>query len=394
MIEDVIWKIKYDKESTSLDFKKKQYTKEKYDNFIKDVMSMANAPGNESRYIVIGVKEHLDGKKDFHSVDNNIDIATYEQLIRNNIEPTINIEYTPLKFDSFNLGVFEIKNCIDPPYIMKKDRQTIKKGDCFIRRGTQQEKMTRRDLDEMLEMKSKYQFINKISFGFEESFLNKTDISAKRTLSWPSERKKKDLEDQLNELVHKENLEESQGKNTLHTNNLFDGLSVGLNGVFPKRKETKEALKKQIDNVKNIYYDYDIYYLEETVSHKINFFIYNNSKTPLDKVEVILNFPTTVGRIADDLPSEPLSNTDLLAHTIRTPVPFNGYPYVEKVNSTYIVTEDIEILRHKQIQPLFTEDLRIFVPEINIGKSFTVNYEIHAVNLPDPVYGELIINVI
>ena len=92
-------------------------------------MSMANAPIDGTKYIVVGVKDKTDGEKEFHSIprESFIDQATYEQVIRENIEPSIEISYSPIKVDGNLLGVFEIGPCNNPPYMMKKDFQGLKK---------------------------------------------------------------------------------------------------------------------------------------------------------------------------------------------------------------------------------------------------------------------------
>ena len=41
--------IEYENENTNLDFKREEYAKEKYNDLIKDVMSMANSPTNQPR---------------------------------------------------------------------------------------------------------------------------------------------------------------------------------------------------------------------------------------------------------------------------------------------------------------------------------------------------------
>ena len=52
-------------ESSYLDFKAVQYRKEKYEDFLTDVMAMANANTKKAKYIVIGVKVSSNGLKDF-----------------------------------------------------------------------------------------------------------------------------------------------------------------------------------------------------------------------------------------------------------------------------------------------------------------------------------------
>jgi len=57
--------IKYENEHSGLDFKAIQYTREKYEDFIKDIMSMANSDMGEEGYIIIGVKLRNSTERDF-----------------------------------------------------------------------------------------------------------------------------------------------------------------------------------------------------------------------------------------------------------------------------------------------------------------------------------------
>lgn len=132
------WLIRYDSEGTKLDFKREQYHKGNYQDLIKDIMSMANAPVEGKRYIVVGVKDRPDGTKEFSSINKEdfIDQATYQQIVRENIEPTINFSYSPKEIDEYLLGIFEIDENNNPPYMMRKDYKMLKKGECLIRRGS------------------------------------------------------------------------------------------------------------------------------------------------------------------------------------------------------------------------------------------------------------------
>lgn len=160
--------IKYDREGTKLDFKREQYRKEKYKDLIKDIMAMANATREGKRYIITGVKDLPSGDKEYFPIpkEDFVDQATYQQVLRENVEPSIDFSYYPVEVDGNWVGVCEIDNCNNPPYMMKKDFNGLSKGDCFVRKGSQQEKMTRRDLDEILAFRSKFQFNGKIAVGF------------------------------------------------------------------------------------------------------------------------------------------------------------------------------------------------------------------------------------
>ena len=56
--------------------------------------------------------------------------------------------------------------------------------------------------------------------------------------------------------------------------------------------------------------------------------------------------------------------------------------------------EGIASLRHKQLQKLFTENLRISFYNSCVGQEVKLSYAIHAKNLPNPLFGELTIAVV
>ena len=84
-LEELDYLIENELENTRLDFKCELYHKEKNNELIKDVMAMANAHVEDTKYIIFGVKLLEDGSRSFHSVQNIPDQADIEQLIHNNI---------------------------------------------------------------------------------------------------------------------------------------------------------------------------------------------------------------------------------------------------------------------------------------------------------------------
>lgn len=147
-------RILYGYESASLDFKKTQY--EKKDDLLKDLIAMANNLEDSPKHIIVGVKYHPSGERDFVSLTKAIDDAEFQQLVHSNIEPMLTFSYEPLEVDGYMLGVFTIRP--DPerrPYMMKKDFGTLKMGDAFIRRGSQQSKMLLTDFNDAFEVRHK-----------------------------------------------------------------------------------------------------------------------------------------------------------------------------------------------------------------------------------------------
>src|SRR5689334_1846436 len=102
--------IEYENENTSLDFKREQYLREKFEDLLRDLIAMANADLSGERHIIVGVKHLPDGTRKFWSINppEFVDSANYHQLARENVEPEIHFDYSPHEFGGHLLGVFRI----------------------------------------------------------------------------------------------------------------------------------------------------------------------------------------------------------------------------------------------------------------------------------------------
>lgn len=150
--------IRYENESTYVDFKRSEYQNK--EDFLKDIMAMANANTDvNKRYIIIGVKHSTSGSREYFSIPRNEfkDDAEYQDLVRMNIEPEIKFVYKPVEFGEHLLGVFEITDCEQRPYVMKKTQGRLEQGVCYIRRGSQQARVIRADLEIIYEERFKKQ---------------------------------------------------------------------------------------------------------------------------------------------------------------------------------------------------------------------------------------------
>jgi len=125
-------------ETDYLDFKKTIYRKEQYEELLKDVIGMANAVVDGSRYIVMGVKQDERGTCIIHGIEEHhcVDPSTFHQLFFENIEPTIKSEVHYISYQKQLLAVLEIKSPMHQPYMMKKQFGKLHIGACFVRRNT------------------------------------------------------------------------------------------------------------------------------------------------------------------------------------------------------------------------------------------------------------------
>ena len=77
-------------EDQTLDFKSKMYDLS-YDHekakFIKDIVSMANTPREETSYIIVGVKKKVNGSYELNGLDKYIDEATLQSQFKDRVYP-------------------------------------------------------------------------------------------------------------------------------------------------------------------------------------------------------------------------------------------------------------------------------------------------------------------
>lgn len=398
--------IEFEEEHTCLDFKSKEYNKDNWTDLIKDVMSMANSLDSNTKRIIIGVKQKPGEEKEFLGVEEISDQATLENIIQENIEPTINFRYFKHYFKGVNLGIIEIIDNNDRPYMMKKDYgKCLKRGDAWIRKGSRQSRMGRPELDEILDARRNIAFNNKISMGFGKNLKKEISISKniEKLNNLPSKLQKEYLEELVSKLNERYGLTGDKEKG----NDGLQSLKAQPNvlGIFREFRDydksiitgysqighmpiykNKEKLLEDIANVEDNYYDDDCYYIYEEISKKFNCYIYNDSTQFLEDVIIKMYFDSDIFLVADKIYDKPRSANSI---QVYMKMPNYNYPSVFDDGKFIIAESNLNEIRHKTLTNVFIEDLRILVkPEVSL-KETEIKYRISAKNLPDIVEGAI-----
>lgn len=134
-------------EHEGLDFKKILYVRQRFEDLLKVVLGMANAKITGPRYIVFGVKEATNQTKELFSLHESIDVATFQELILENIEPQLICNFTYINYQSKLLAILEIPEPKEQPYLMKKKYGALHKGFCYVRKGSKNEHASKADFD-------------------------------------------------------------------------------------------------------------------------------------------------------------------------------------------------------------------------------------------------------
>ena len=166
---------------SGIQFRKDAYGGEGVRSFLRDVLALANASVEGNRYIVVGVDIDDRGRKRTHLIQNE-DFSgkpSYQSLANEFIEPPVRLRYKPVSLDGTRIGVFEICDCQDRPYMMRVDySETLRRGDAYKRVNNAPIKMGRRQLLELFERKFRDSVsAGDIEVGFPGEILSLIHIS-------------------------------------------------------------------------------------------------------------------------------------------------------------------------------------------------------------------------
>ncbi len=389
-LEDII---QFENENTALDFKAIQYKKEKYIDFLKDIISMANSKIKEDKFIIIGVNHKANGERDIIGIkDDFIDEATYQQLINENIEPEIVFKYYPFDFDSKKIGVFQILNSSNPPYMLKKDYGKLKKGDCFIRKGSHQTRVTRNDIDYFISQKTSVgNFKGTISLSFTDSKSKILIVKPIINLEYPSDKAAKKIKKIIKD-------KEEKLKQTDDIGLRFINPDIRMMGGTTYEDRSLSTLKENLESVKKTYRDDDLYYLFERKSMRINLTIINNGDEYLEDASVeILIKKNDKFLIANSVYQEPDNRSwiDKIKHmpVIGPSLEEMHYPKVTETEDKYVIFENIGDVKHSIPIDIFRTPIRFVAAPNCINEKISLNIKIFGKNLPKPINKELLVVV-
>ena len=125
-------------EGETLDFKRDQYpleSDEQKSEFVKDIISMANTPRDESAHILIGVEDSNGRAGALHGSSEHPDPSVFQNLIVGNSNPPPRFAYRTIEYLGVVLGLFEIPLNWEVPVIATKRDRVLTPGVVYFRQG-------------------------------------------------------------------------------------------------------------------------------------------------------------------------------------------------------------------------------------------------------------------
>ena len=369
---------------TGVQFRKDKYGSGGIRHFLRDVLALANAPVDGPRYIVIGADFDSTGRKCVHTIDAG-DFSgkpSYQSLANEYIEPPIRIRYKPVAVDGQRVGVFEIGDSQDRPYMMRIDySETLRRGDAYIRSKNNVMKMGRRQLAELFEKKFRDSVsAGDIEIGFpgeiihKDLALNCCDLS-----QLPSAQ----ASNKLNQLIDIRSNSRSTGSTTVMAR-LTHARLFGADDPYVDR--TADELVQEISDLRAKYRDQDNHFLYESRAERVQIVVYNQGDEPIMDASLSLIMPNhNAFYVADCLPKIPRK----AGFADRTPDEIAAYPSVILNDDSVQVTSKIGDIPVGAPVEVFVSPLRVCVGEDLSGKRFGARYALHGQNLRSPAKGQL-----
>lgn len=369
---------------SGIHFRKNKYGNSGKRSFLRDVLALANAAVDGPRFIIVGADCDSRGRKHVSEIDES-DFSgrpSYQSLANEYIEPPVKIAYEPVMLDGKRVGVFEIGDCQDRPYMMRVDySETLRRGDAYVRSKNDAIKMGRRQLAVLFERKFRDSVSAKdIEIGFpgeiihKELKLNCCDLS-----QLPSAEASKKLTQLIDVRTRSRNTGSTTGIARLTHARLF-----GSDDPYVDRSPTEIMLEMKELRVK--YQDQDNHFLFESRAERLQVVIYNQGEEPILDASLTLVMPNhNAFYLADQLPKAPRKD----GFTERSPDEMATYPAVNLNDDSVEVMTKIGDIPVGEPVDVFVSPLRLCVGTDLIGQRFGVRYSLHAKNLRTPAKGKL-----
>jgi hypothetical protein len=369
---------------TGVQFRKDKYGSSGIRGFLRDVLALANASVDGPRYIVVGADFDSKGRKNVHTIDAE-DFSgkpSYQSLANEYIEPPIRIRYKPVTIDGQRVGVFEIGDSQDRPYMMRIDySETLRRGDAYIRSKSNVMKLGRRQLAELFEKKFRDSVsAGDIEIGFpgeiihKDLALNCCDLS-----QLPSAQASK----KLNQLIDIRSKSRNTGSTTVMAR-LTHARLFGADDPYVDR--TADELIQEINDLRAKYRDQDSHFLYESRAEQVQVVVYNQGDEPIIDASLSLIMPNhNAFYVADCLPKIPRTT----GFADRSPDEIAAYPSVVLKDDSVQITSKIGDIPVGEPIEVFVSPLRVCVGEDLSGKRFGARYALHGQNLRSPAKGQL-----
>jgi hypothetical protein len=369
--------------STGIQFRRSEYGHAAARDFLRDIIAMANAPVEGQRYIVVGVDFDARGRRQIREIDRDdfTGDPSYQALANEFIEPPIRIRYQPVMVEGRRVGIYEIGDCQDRPYMMRIDHsETLRRGDAYTRANDCAVKMGRRQLQALFEQKFRESVSDSnIEVGFPGEIIHKNqrvtvcDLSALPSAVATAK---------LSQLIEIKRDMGSSGSTMVAR--LTHARLFGTDSPYEDR--TPEELAQEMRQIRRRYRDEDEHFLFERNKETLQFVVLNQGEEAICDASLSLLMPNHAAfHVASQLPKVLRDDR----YIERSAAEQAEYPAVTLSDDSVQVSGKLGDIPGGELVEVFAAPLRLCVGRDLSGRRFGVQYSLFASNLRAPARGKL-----
>ncbi len=372
--------------NSALAFRPSAYAAADREELLVDVLALANAQVPGPRLLVLGVVDELGSKRRVRGVEPERlarSIATYQRIIAEYIEPSLDISMRSLSIQNRTVAAIVLRDCDSQPYVIRKDfSKRVRRGDGWIRRGSQQARLGRADLEAMFNSST---LAGSIGCELQVVFAGAA-LSPRLTLAaLPLHRKPSELAgDRIRGLLEaKQAAHERLGQ----TDTWLDRLAYArVHGADqPYETQTPESLLVQLARTKQDNEAADRYYEYELRAHKVNVVVINVGDGALNAASIVFDIP----QMADvDVARGLYAAPGICPETVP-----QGYPKVEAGPTGLRIAAKLGRIQPRSQVTVFQQPLRLLLRQAAVGRNLALHYTVSGDELQEPRRGALHIQI-
>ncbi len=369
----------------SVFFRERPYAAVEKQALVRDVVGLANALVDGSRYLILGVRDQGPDQREFVGIsDDEISEARkiYQSLILAYVEPDLALDLDIVELDGNAVAIFSLNRCDSPPYLLKQNlSNSMREGSGWILHEELPTRLRRPDMQTLFQKTlsgSAHQ--PKIEVGFvgkdlaDELVLDALDLA-----QMPS----KMAGDKFRKLMEAKQVARDVGARTLtHIQRLIHVREFGAAQPYENASDT--SLKRRMTSTEEEHYWADDYYEYETRTHKVNLDLTNHGEVALRDGQLTLEFPRFDGfGVSEYLRTSPNDEEGIPTE----------YPSVSAGEKKIRIHTNVCAVPGGVTVPAFTEPLRIWAREPAKGRTLPVDFRLIGSGLSEPVTGTLRIRI-
>ncbi len=370
--------------STAVQLRPAPYGKNGIREFLRDVVAMANASVHGTRYIIVGAEIDKNGNKRLASVsrDDFSGKPSYETLVTDFIEPPIRLKYHRVSVDGKRIGVFEIGDSQDRPYMMRADfSEKLRRGDGYIRVDDAPIKMGRKILLDLFARKFQDSVsAARVEIGFPGEIIHKDfKIKTIDLTHMPSA----EASNKLKQLLDIQKAAKDSGS-TMVMARLTHARLYGSDSPYEDRS-TDEIMAEMAEIEKKHQVD-DEHFLFETNAEEMQLVVFNQGDEPILDASLSIVMPNHDALyVAKQLPK--LRRNGKFVD--RVEADSSEYPTVNLKDDAIHISNTLGEIPTNAPVNAFEVPLRICVGSDLKGRKLGIRYSLFGSNLRVPAKGKL-----